>query len=131
MPRSYCAECANKQSLHPDITQNPPIPKYGEILLDDFLYLPEVFYALVYIWLICSGLGVFSVDYWLAGKLLGNRSTKSLVLELELRAQRLLELKPVHIRIMDTRQNDRRIYPFHQVRSERRKRFAQSLRRFT
>jgi hypothetical protein len=50
---------------------------------------------------------VFSVDYWLAGKLLGNRSTKRLVLESELRAQRLLELKPVHIRIMDTRQNDR------------------------
>jgi hypothetical protein len=47
--------------------------------------------VLVYFWLICSGLGVFSVDYWLAGKLLGDRSTKCLVLELELRAQRLLE----------------------------------------
>jgi hypothetical protein len=87
--------------------------------------------VLVYFWLICSGLGVFSVDYWLAGKLLGDRSTKCLVLELELRAQRLLELKPVHIRIMDTRQNDRRIFSFHQVRSERRKWFAQSLPRFT
>ena len=37
----------------------------------------------------------------------GDRSTKRLVLELELRAQRLLELKPVHIRIMDRRQNYR------------------------
>ena len=39
--------------------------------LDDFLYLPEVLYALFFIWLICSGPGRFSVDYWLAGKLLG------------------------------------------------------------
>jgi putative oxidoreductase len=39
--------------------------------LDDFLYLPEVLYALIFIWLICSGPGKFSVDYWLAGKLLG------------------------------------------------------------
>jgi putative oxidoreductase len=38
--------------------------------LDDFLYLPEVLYALFFIWLICSGPGRFSVDYWLAGKLL-------------------------------------------------------------
>ncbi len=38
--------------------------------LDDFLYLPEVLYALFFIWLICSGPGKFSVDYWLAGKLL-------------------------------------------------------------
>jgi putative oxidoreductase len=37
--------------------------------LDDFLYLPEVLYVLVFIWLICSGPGKFSVDYWLAGKL--------------------------------------------------------------
>jgi putative oxidoreductase len=37
--------------------------------LDDFLYLPEVLYALFFIWLICSGPGKFSVDYWLAGKL--------------------------------------------------------------
>jgi putative oxidoreductase len=36
--------------------------------LDDFLYLPEVLYVLFYIWLICSGPGKFSVDYWLAGK---------------------------------------------------------------
>jgi putative oxidoreductase len=38
---------------------------------DDFLYLPEVLYVLFFIWLICSGSGKFSVDYWLAGKLLG------------------------------------------------------------
>jgi putative oxidoreductase len=38
--------------------------------LDDFLYLPEVLYALFFIWLICSGPGKFSVDYWLAGQLL-------------------------------------------------------------
>jgi putative oxidoreductase len=39
--------------------------------LDDFLYLPEVLYVLFFVWLICSGPGKFSVDYWLAGKLLG------------------------------------------------------------
>jgi putative oxidoreductase len=38
--------------------------------LDDFLYLPEVLYVLFFIWLICSGPGKFSVDYWLAGMLL-------------------------------------------------------------
>jgi putative oxidoreductase len=38
--------------------------------LDDFLYLPEVLYVLFFMWLICSGPGKFSVDYWLAGKLL-------------------------------------------------------------
>jgi putative oxidoreductase len=38
--------------------------------IDDFLYLPEVLYALFFIWLICSGPGRFSVDYWLAGGLL-------------------------------------------------------------
>ncbi len=37
--------------------------------LDEFLYLPEVLYALFFIWLTCSGPGRFSVDYWLAGKL--------------------------------------------------------------
>jgi putative oxidoreductase len=36
--------------------------------LDDFLYLPEVLYMLFFIWLICSGPGRFSLDYWLAGK---------------------------------------------------------------
>jgi putative oxidoreductase len=37
--------------------------------LDDFLYLPEVLYVLFFVWLICSGPGKFSLDYWLAGKL--------------------------------------------------------------
>ena len=37
--------------------------------LDDFLYLPEVLYVLFFIWLICSGPGRFSVNYWLAGSL--------------------------------------------------------------
>lgn len=39
--------------------------------LDSFLYLPEVLYVLFFILLICSGPGKFSVNYWLAGKLLG------------------------------------------------------------
>jgi putative oxidoreductase len=39
--------------------------------LDDVLYLPEVLYILFFVWLICSGPGKFSADYWLAGKLLG------------------------------------------------------------
>jgi putative oxidoreductase len=38
--------------------------------LDDFLYLPEVLYVLFFVWLIGSGPGRFSVDYWLAGQLL-------------------------------------------------------------
>ncbi len=38
--------------------------------LDDFLYLPEVLYVLFFIWLICSGPGKVSVDFWLASKLL-------------------------------------------------------------
>jgi putative oxidoreductase len=37
---------------------------------DDLLYLPEVLYVLFFFWLICAGPGKFSVDYWLAGKLL-------------------------------------------------------------
>jgi putative oxidoreductase len=39
--------------------------------LDDFLYLPEVLYVLFFVWMICSGPGKLSVDFWLAGKLLG------------------------------------------------------------
>jgi putative oxidoreductase len=39
--------------------------------LGDLLYLPEVLYVLFFIWLLCSGPGKISVDYWLAGKLLG------------------------------------------------------------
>src|ERR1700675_627276 len=38
--------------------------------LDDLLYLPEVLYVLFFVWLICAGPGKFSVDYWLAAKLL-------------------------------------------------------------
>ena len=38
--------------------------------LDDLLYLPEVLYVLFFIWLLSSGPGKFSVDSWLAGKLL-------------------------------------------------------------
>lgn len=38
--------------------------------LDDFLYLPEALYVLFFTWLLCSGPGRFSLDYWLAGKLL-------------------------------------------------------------
>jgi len=38
--------------------------------LDEFLYLPEVLYVLFFVWLICSGPGTFSVDHWLAGKVL-------------------------------------------------------------
>jgi putative oxidoreductase len=38
--------------------------------LDDFLYLPEVLYVLFFVGLVCSGPGKFSLDYWLAGKLL-------------------------------------------------------------
>lgn len=36
---------------------------------DNFLYLPEVLYVLFFIWLLCSGPGKFSVDYWLATRL--------------------------------------------------------------
>jgi putative oxidoreductase len=38
--------------------------------LDDFLYLPEVLYVLIFIWLICAGPGKFSVDSWLGSVLL-------------------------------------------------------------
>ena len=37
--------------------------------LDDFLYFPEVLYVLFFVWLICSGPGRLSVDYWLAAGL--------------------------------------------------------------
>lgn len=36
---------------------------------DNLLFIPEVLYVLFFLWLICSGPGKFSVDYWLAGKL--------------------------------------------------------------
>jgi uncharacterized membrane protein YphA (DoxX/SURF4 family) len=52
-------------------TKLPDMPKGLSPLnwLDDFLYFPEVLYILFFIWLICSGPGKFSLDYWLAGKL--------------------------------------------------------------
>ena len=37
--------------------------------LDSFLYLPEVLYVLFFVWLICSGPGRFSVDFWIASRL--------------------------------------------------------------
>jgi len=54
-------------------TKLSSIPKGRSPLnwLDDLLYLPEVLYVLFFISLICFGPGKFSVDHWLAGKLLG------------------------------------------------------------
>src|SRR5579862_3850679 len=48
-----------------------PMPKGLSPLnwLDDFLYLPEVLYVLLFVWLICSVPGKFSVDYWREGRL--------------------------------------------------------------
>jgi putative oxidoreductase len=37
--------------------------------LDNFLYLPEVLYALFFVWLICSGPGRFSLDHRIAARL--------------------------------------------------------------
>ena len=37
--------------------------------VDNLLYLPEVLYVLIFSWMICSGPGKISVDYWLAGQL--------------------------------------------------------------
>jgi putative oxidoreductase len=53
-------------------TKLPAMPKGLSPLnwLDDLLYLPEVLYVLFFILLICLGPGKFSVDFWLAGKLL-------------------------------------------------------------
>src|SRR5262249_19878197 len=33
--------------------------------LDDFLYLPEVMYIIIFLWLIFSGPGRLSVDHWI------------------------------------------------------------------
>ena len=33
--------------------------------LDDFLYLPEAIYIIIFLWLISSGPGRFSVDHWI------------------------------------------------------------------
>ena len=50
----------------------PAMPKVHSPIkwIDDFLYLPEFLYVLFFIWLICSGPGKFSIDFWLAGKFL-------------------------------------------------------------
>jgi putative oxidoreductase len=37
--------------------------------VDNLLYIPEVLYVLVFLWMICSGPGKLSVDYWLADQL--------------------------------------------------------------
>jgi putative oxidoreductase len=37
--------------------------------VDDFLYFPEVLYALFFVWLICSGPGKFSLDNLIAARL--------------------------------------------------------------
>jgi putative oxidoreductase len=37
--------------------------------LDDFLYLPEVMYIVILLWLMSSGPGRLSVDHWIAGRL--------------------------------------------------------------
>jgi putative oxidoreductase len=34
--------------------------------LDDFLYLPEVMYIIIFLWLISSGPGGLSIDHWIA-----------------------------------------------------------------
>jgi putative oxidoreductase len=34
--------------------------------LDDFMYLPEVMYIIIFLWLISSGPGRLSVDHWIA-----------------------------------------------------------------
>lgn len=47
------------------------LPKVNSPLdwLDNFLYLPEALYIIMFVWLICSGPGRFSVDSWLAARL--------------------------------------------------------------
>lgn len=47
------------------------LPKVDSPLdwLDNFLYLPEALYVLLFVWLICSGPGRFSIDSWLAARL--------------------------------------------------------------
>jgi len=53
-------------------TTLPAMPKElsPPMWFDNLLYIPEVLYVLFLFWLICAGPGKFSVDYWLAGKLL-------------------------------------------------------------
>ena len=42
--------------------------------LDDFLYLPEVMYVLVFLWLLVSGPGRLSIDHWLWRRLSSGHS---------------------------------------------------------
>jgi len=44
--------------------------------LDDFLYLPEVMYIIIFLWLISSGPGRLSIDHWIGvrSRLLGDVS---------------------------------------------------------
>jgi putative oxidoreductase len=44
--------------------------------LDDFLYLPEVLYVLILVWLIFSGPGRYSIDGWFASRLSIERSSR-------------------------------------------------------
>lgn len=37
--------------------------------VDDFLYLPEVLYVMILIWLVFSGPGTYSIDGWIARRL--------------------------------------------------------------
>lgn len=37
--------------------------------VDDLLYFPEVLYVLIFFWMICSGPGKLSVNYWFAGQI--------------------------------------------------------------
>jgi len=37
--------------------------------VDNLLYIPEFLYVLIFLWMICSGPGKLSVDYWLADQL--------------------------------------------------------------
>jgi putative oxidoreductase len=37
--------------------------------VDNLLYIPEVLYVLIFLWMICSGPGKLSVDYWLDDQL--------------------------------------------------------------
>jgi putative oxidoreductase len=50
------------------IVQLATIPKALSFIdwLDDFLYLPEVMYIIILLWLISSGPGRLSVDRWIA-----------------------------------------------------------------
>ena len=52
-------------------TRLSAMPKGLSLLgrIDNLLYIPEVLYVLIFLWLICSGPGKFSVDYWLTGQL--------------------------------------------------------------